>query len=94
MNDFIKRLLEQVTTLWGKWSLIQRLTLIGIVVAAIAGLSLITVMSAQPSRVALINSAIKDAQAVVAIAARLDQENIPYTQSEDGHIYVNDRRRH
>jgi flagellar M-ring protein FliF len=92
MNDFIKRLLEQVTTLWGKWSLIQRLTLIGIVVAAIAGLSLITVMSAQPSRVALINSAIKDAQAVVAIAARLDQENIPYTQSEDGHIYVNDQK--
>ncbi len=92
MNDFIKRLFDQIKTLWGKWSLVQKLTLVGIVVAAVAGLGLITVMSAQPSRVALINSAITDPQVLVGITTRLDQENIDYTQTEDGRIYVADQK--
>ncbi|MEI8094059.1 MAG: flagellar basal-body MS-ring/collar protein FliF [Spirochaetales bacterium] len=92
MNDFIKRLTEQIKTLWGKWSLVQKLTLIGIVVAALAGLVLVTTMSAQPSRVALIGQVIKDTNAVAAITARLDQEGIAYTLPDDGRIYVNDAK--
>jgi len=81
---------EQITTLWGKWSWVQRLTLIGISVGVIAAIGLMMALSASPSRVALIGSALKDQQAVLAITARLDQESIPYTTTEDGHIYVND----
>jgi len=51
---------------------------------------LMMTLSASPSRVALIGSPLKDAQAVLAITARLDQENIAYTTTEDGHVYVND----
>jgi flagellar M-ring protein FliF len=90
MNDFLKKLWEQVTTLWGKWSWVQRLTLIGIAVATVAAIALMMVVSASPSRVALIGSPLKDQQAVLAITARLDQEGISYTTSEDGHIYVTD----
>jgi flagellar M-ring protein FliF len=92
MNDFFKKLLDQVKTLWGKWSWVQRLTLIGVAVATVIAIVLVMVLSAQPSRVALIGTAIKDQQSVLAITARLDQENIPYTATEDGHLYVNDTK--
>lgn len=90
MNDFFKRLLDQIGTLWGKWSWVQRLTLIGVAAAAVLAVVLLMTFSAAPSRVALIGTAIKDPQAVLAITARLDQESIPYTTSEDGHVYVTD----
>ncbi len=92
MNDFFKRLWEQVTTLWGKWSWVQRLTLIGVAVVAVGAIALMMVLSASPSRVALIGTGIKDQQAVMAITSRLDQEGITYTTSEDGHIYVADHK--
>jgi flagellar M-ring protein FliF len=92
MNDFFKRLWEQVTTLWGKWSWVQRLTLIGVAVVAVGAVALMMVLSASPSRVALIGTDIKDQQAVMAITSRLDQEGIGYTTSEDGHIYVGDHK--
>jgi flagellar M-ring protein FliF len=92
MNDFFKKLLDQIKTLWGKWSWVQRLTLIGVAVATVIAIIMVMVLSSQPSRVALIGTAIKDQQSVLAITARLDQENIPYTATEDGHIYVNDTK--
>jgi flagellar M-ring protein FliF len=92
MNEFFTRLWEQVRTLWGKWSWVQRLTLIGVAVVAIGAVALMMVLSASPSRVALIGTGIKDQQAVMAITSRLDQEGISYTTSEDGHIYVADHK--
>lgn len=88
MNDFMKKLWEQVRTLWGKWSWVQRLTLIGIAGGVVAAIVLMMVFSASPTRVALIGTALKDEQAVLAITARLDQEGIGYTTGEDGRIYV------
>jgi len=82
--------MDQIKTLWGKWSWVQRLTLIGVAVATVVAIGLMMVLSAQPTRVALIGSALKDPQAVLAITARLDQEGITYSTSEDGRIYVND----
>jgi len=90
MNDFLKRLMDQIKTLWGKWSWVQRLSLIGVAAAAVLALVLMVTLSASPSRVAVIGSPIKDQQAVLAITARLDQESIAYTTTEDGHIYVGD----
>lgn len=92
MNDFLKKLMDQVKTLWGKWSWVQRLTLIGVAVATVAAIFIMMALSAQPSRVALIGAALKDEQAVLAITARLDQENISYTTSEDGRIFVSDSK--
>src|SRR5262245_1135940 len=92
MNDFLKKLMDQVRTLWGKWSWVQRLTLIGVAVVTVAAVILMIGLSASPSRVAIIGAAMKDQQAVLAITSRLDQEGIPYTSTEDGHIYVNDRK--
>lgn len=92
MNDFLKKLMDQIKTLWGKWSWVQRLTLIGVAVAAVVAIILMLTLSAQPSRVALIGSALKDDQAVLAITSRLDQEGIAYSQSEDGRIFVNDKK--
>ncbi|GHT76924.1 hypothetical protein FACS1894124_8810 [Spirochaetia bacterium] len=37
MNEFFKKVIGQITALWGKWSLVQRAILIGIVVVAVGG---------------------------------------------------------
>jgi len=92
MNDFFKRMWEQIGTLWGKWSWVQRLTLIGVAVVTVGAIVLMMVLSSTPSHVALIGTGIKDQQAVMAITARLDQEGISYTTSDDGHIYVADHK--
>ncbi|NNM55260.1 MAG: flagellar M-ring protein FliF [Spirochaetales bacterium] len=88
MNDFFKRFLEQIKTLWGKWSWNQRLILIGISALVVVGIVVMTVVSAQPSRVALIGVPIKDPNAFSAITAKLDEQNIEYTTTPDGKIYV------
>jgi flagellar M-ring protein FliF len=90
MNDFLKRFLEQIKTLWGKWTWNQRLILIGVSVAVLVGIVVMTIFSAQPSRVALIGVPIKDPNSFAAITSKLDQENIPYTTSNDDRIYVAD----
>ena len=92
MNDFFKRFLEQIKTLWGKWSWNQRLILIGVAVLVIVGVVVMTVVSAQPSRVALIGVPIKDQNALSAITAKLDEQNIQYTTTPDGKIYVADNK--
>ncbi|NNM67686.1 MAG: flagellar M-ring protein FliF [Spirochaetales bacterium] len=88
MNDFLKRFLEQIKTLWGKWTWNQRFILIGVSAAVLVGIVVMTMFSAQPSRVALIGVPIKDPNSFAAITSKLDQENIPYTTSNDDRIYV------
>ncbi len=92
MNDFFKRFLEQIKTLWGKWSWNQRLILIGVAALVVVGVVVMTVVSAQPSRVALIGVPIKDPNAFSAITAKLDEQNIEYTTTPDGKIYVADNK--
>ncbi len=92
MNDFFKRFLEQIKTLWGKWSWNQRLILIGVSALVVVGVIVMTVVSAQPSRVALIGVPIKDPNAFSAITAKLDEQNIQYTTTPDGKIYVADNK--
>ena len=37
MNEWLKKLISQISMLWGKWTIVQKLILVGIIAAAIIG---------------------------------------------------------
>lgn len=90
MNEWLKNLLGQVSALWGKWSLVQKIALIGTAVALVAGLILVVAASSAPSRTALLGSPLPDDASLRAITAKLDLENVDYSVTEDRRIYVKD----
>lgn len=92
MNEWIQRMLGRIRELWGQWKLVQRLTFIGIVVTVIVGAILLTVVSAAPSQVAILNQSIADPERLSQIASRLDSEGVVYTITADNRIVVDDQR--
>jgi len=92
MNEWLKKFREQIKILWGKWTLIQKIILFGIIAVTMGGLVLLAGFSSSPSTVLLITSAISDPQKLDAISVRLDKEGVEHTITEDGHIYVADRK--
>lgn len=90
MNDFFKRITGQIAALWGKWSLVQRLILIGIVVAALAGLIAMVTISSAPAMAPVIDAPIRDEAAQDRIITRINQEGIKTSISPTGVIMVPD----
>jgi len=91
--DWFRKLIAQIGTLWGKWSMVQRLILAGIVVAILAGIVALVSVSSSPSLVSLFNGTpIRDDTARDRILLRLDQENIKAYETPQGVIQVEDKR--
>jgi len=90
MQEWLKKFLEQITALWGKWTLVQKLILAGIVVAAIAGMVALFAVSSAPTMVPVIDAPIKDEAARDKIITRINQENVKTTVSSTGVIMVSD----
>ncbi len=90
MNEWLKKLISQISTLWGKWSLVQKLVLAGIVVAAIIGIVALFSVSSAPSMVPLIDTPIADVDVRDKIILRLNQENVKTSVSATGVISVSD----
>jgi len=92
MNEWFKKFSDQIKTLWGKWSLIQKIILFAIVGATLIGFVLLANFSSSPNMVLLITSPITDTQKLDAISMRLDGEGVEHKITEDGRIYVSDRK--
>jgi len=92
MNEWLKKFREQIKILWGKWTLVQKIILFGIIAVTLGGLVLLANFSSSPGTVLLITSAVSDPQKLDAISVRLDKEGVEHTITEDGHIYVGDRK--
>jgi flagellar M-ring protein FliF len=92
MNDFFKRLVEQVKALWAKWTLVQKLILGGIVVVAIVAVVLIIHVSSAPTMVKLLGTPIKTDDELRLITSKLDSEGIPYTVGDSNTIFVKDQK--
>lgn len=90
MGEFFKKIAGQIKTLWGKWSLVQKLVLIGIVVAAIAGIIALFSVSASPTMVPVIDAPISDEETRNRIISRINMENVRTTLSPAGIIMVKD----
>ncbi len=92
MNEWLKKFREQIKILWGKWTLVQKVILFGIIAVTMGGLILLANFSSSPSTVLLITSAISDPQKLDAISVRLDKEGVEHTITDDGHIYVANKK--
>lgn len=90
MNEWVKRIVSQITGLWGKWTLVQKLILGGVVAAAIVGLVVLLSVSSAPAMVPLIDTPITDETKRDAIIIRLNEENVRSSVSATGIISVPD----
>ena len=90
MNEWLNKLISQLTTLWGKWTLVQKLILGGIVAAAVIAVVVIFSVSSAPTMVPLIDSPIADEATRDKIIVRLNEENVRTSVSAAGIISVPD----
>lgn len=92
MNDWFKKFFGQLKALWAKWSLVQKLILGGVVLAAVVAVVLLLRVSAAPTAVKLLGTPIKTEEELRLITNRLDTENIPYELGEGNVLYVKDEK--
>ncbi len=92
MNEWLKKFLEQIKGLWGKWTLVQKLVLVGIAAAAIAGVVALFAVSSAPTMVPLIDAPIRDETARDRILTRLNEEGVKTTVNAAGVVMVGDEQ--
>jgi len=90
MGDFLKKFLEHIKNLWGKWTALQKALLIGIVVLAIAGVVALFGVSSKPSFVPVFSTPITDPAALDNIVRRIDEEGVKTIVSSNGIVQVAD----
>jgi len=90
MNEWLRRIREQLTGLWARWSSTQKVILFSIVAASILAIILLFALSATPAYVPLISQPIADADARLQIAGKLDELGIKYQLRGDNEFYVAD----
>jgi flagellar M-ring protein FliF len=88
--DWLKKIIGQITALWGKWSLVQRIILAGIVVAVIGGFVALFSVSSAPTMVSVIDAPIRDETARDRIIARINEEGVRTQVTATGVIQVPD----
>jgi len=92
MNEWFRKLVEQAKTLWSKWTLVQKLILMGIILVAIIAVVVLLRVSAAPTMVKLLGSPIKTDDQMQLITSKLDSEGIAYQVGDDKIIYVKDEK--
>lgn len=90
MNEWLKKLFSQIKELWSKWSIIQKVILIGVFVAVIVALVLVVSLSSKTTEVPLFNVAVTDEAQRDNIVYRLAQENVDVNVNAAGIITVKD----
>jgi flagellar M-ring protein FliF len=92
MNEWLKKVREQLTALWTRWSRTQKIILFSIVGASILAIILLFALSATPAMVALITSPVTDVDARMQIGSKLDEMQISYQLRSDNIFYVADEQ--
>ncbi len=90
MNEWLKKLVSQIKELWSKWTIIQKVILIGVIVAVIVALVLVVSLSSKTTEVPLFSVAITDEAQRDNIIYRLAEENVDANVSATGMITVKD----
>ena len=92
MNEWLKRIREQLTGLWSRWNRTQKVVLFSIIGASILAIILLISLSATPAMVPLISSPVADTDARLQIAAKLDEMQVKYQLRADNEFYVADEQ--
>jgi flagellar M-ring protein FliF len=90
MPDFLRRLIAQIVSLWGKWSVVQKATLAGVLIAAIGGMVALVTLSSKPTMAQVFSSPVNDLALLDRIRTRIDAEGIKVTVSPGNIIMVAD----
>jgi flagellar M-ring protein FliF len=90
MSDFFKKMFGHIKNLWGKWTMVQRIILIGIVAVIIAGVIALFGVSSSPSLVPVFSMPISDPVALDNIVRRIDEEGVKSVVSSSGLVQVAD----
>jgi flagellar M-ring protein FliF len=90
MKEWIKKFIAQIKTLWGKWTLVQRIILIGIALAAVVGIVVLVGVSSTPTMVPVIDAPIRNEETLDRIVARINEEGVRTSVSPTGIISVPD----
>ncbi|MDR1031154.1 MAG: flagellar M-ring protein FliF [Treponema sp.] len=90
MGEWIKKIVGQIQKLWGKWSLLQKLILVGICVAALAGIIALFSVSTAPTMVPVIDAPVLDEGIRNRILTRINEEGVKTSVSSTGVIMVSD----
>jgi len=90
MNEFFKKLLARITSLWAGWSMQQRIILIAIVAVVIGGAIALFRVSATPVMVSVFSRPITDVDALDRIVFRLEQEGVKPSVTPNGVVQVQD----
>jgi len=90
MGEFFKKMLGHIKNIWGKWTMVQRIILIGIVLVVIAGIVALFSVSSKPALVPVFNTNITDQTALDNIVRRIDEEGIKSYVSPAGLVQVAD----
>ncbi|HPO02778.1 MAG TPA: flagellar basal-body MS-ring/collar protein FliF [Treponemataceae bacterium] len=90
MNEWLKKLISQISSVWAKWTIIQKLIFGGIILAVIVGGVLLFSVSSAPTMVPLIDSPVVDEAVRDRIVLRLNEENVRASVSSTGVISVED----
>jgi flagellar M-ring protein FliF len=91
MNEFLKKIVNQVKSIWQKSTTVQKAILFTIVAVVIVGLVLLASVSSSPSMVPLITTPVTDETRREKISVRLDEEGVEHRITEEGRIFVEDR---
>lgn len=92
MNEWFKKMTEQVGALWAKLSNTKRIIFFAIVGVFLVGIFLIFSFSSTPSMVPVLGKPITDEAVLDRITTRLDMENIVYSITTDKKVVVKDEK--
>jgi flagellar M-ring protein FliF len=92
MNEWLKKILERIRGLWGKWSLSRKLIFAGIALAVIVAVVLMVTVSSSPALTPVIDAPIRDEDARDRIITRINEEGVKTTVSSTGVIQVQDEK--
>ncbi len=90
MGEWLKKTLAKAKELWGKWSVVQKVILFGIIAVVIGAIILVSNISTAPTTVQLFSTAITDAGVRDRIVFRMDEAGVESTVSDSGMISVKD----
>ena len=88
MNEWLKKVLDKLKSLWSKWKPIQKVILFGIIIVIIVAIIATARLSAKPAAVRLFNAPVTDSISLTKIMDRLSQENVDASSDDNGYITV------
>lgn len=91
MNEWFKKLFTQIKDLWSKWTMVQKIILIGIVVVVIGVLIFVSRFSAAPTTVPIFSVPISDEAKREDVIFFLESQGIDTFVNSSGVISVKDK---